>query len=116
MIPIPTLPNHHHLANFGAKATMKISSSPVQTGYVKFDLFTLRAGTTSDDVAKAVLTFYVSNVKKEGVVDIRHIASVSSPWNEYALTSDNASSTAPLSDFIASVPVYFSHKGAFISD
>ena len=101
--------------NFGAKATMKISSSPVQTGYVKFDLSTLPAGKTGDDVAKAVLTFYVSNVKKEGVLDIRTIASVPAPWNEYALTSGNASSTAPLSDLIASVPVYFSHKGSFIS-
>ena len=93
---------------------MKISSSPVQTGYVKFDLSTLPAGKTGDDVAKAVLTFYVSNVKKEGVLDIRTIASVPAPWNEYALTSGNASSTAPLSDSIASVAVYFSHKGSFI--
>jgi uncharacterized protein (UPF0333 family) len=101
--------------NYGTNAAMKISSSPVQTGYVKFDFSMLPAGTTGDDVAKAVLTFYVNSVKKEGTVEVRRIVSVATQWNEYTLTAGNAASTAPVAELAASVPVYFSHKGAFIS-
>jgi len=97
-------------ANYGTKATMKISSSPVQTGYVRFDLSTLAAGKTGDDIEKAVVTFYISNVKKEGTVEVRRISSSASPWNEYTLTSGNAASAAPIAELITSFPYIFHTK------
>src|SRR6266852_2846123 len=53
--------------NFGSAGTMSITGSgAVARGFIRFDLSTLPSGTTSDGVAKAALTLYVSNVGTAG--------------------------------------------------
>jgi hypothetical protein len=49
--------------NTGGAATMIVRGGPaVNRGFVKFDLSNLPPGTTANQVAKAVLTVYVSSL------------------------------------------------------
>jgi hypothetical protein len=78
--------------NFGNAVTMVISGNinNQRRGFVKFDLSTLPAGTTSNDVANAVLTMFVeSNTVTESSFNVQI---VNGPWNELNITNSNAPS------------------------
>lgn len=75
-------------ANNGAAGTMIIRGGPaVNRGFVKFDLSNLPAGTTSGQVAKAVLTVYVSSLGGAGSFNV---VLVNAGWNEGQITNATA--------------------------
>jgi hypothetical protein len=86
-------------------------------GYLKFDLSTLPAGTTADDIEQAMLILYVEDVPDSGTFDVFQIngpIGLSTFWTEGDLTYDNASSTAPLGNYITSVVLQDWHAGLFV--
>src|SRR5436189_4069451 len=60
-------------SNFGAQATMFAGSGA--TSVMQFSLSTLPAGTTSGNIAKALLTFYVNRVTTAGHVTANPLSS-----------------------------------------
>ncbi len=85
---------HHAAAQFAVKPHMKVNDSAEQTGYLKFDLSTLPPGVTGDDVEKATLILYVSDIKNEGVFEVRRIGAPSplGRWNEWRVGEWDCSS------------------------
>src|SRR5215213_2211571 len=72
--------------NFGANPTLTVSAS--NAAYVKFNLAaTLKAGTKSDDIAKATVKFYVGKVAAAGKLDVYPILA---EWDEKTLSANNA--------------------------
>ena len=100
--------------NYGSKPTMKIASSPMQTGYIKFFNISLPSGKTGNDVDKAILTFFVSNVKKDGSIEVRKIDSADPQWWEATLTYSNSAGIAPIGNLITTINVNSSLKGNFV--
>src|SRR2546427_365279 len=77
-------------ANFGGTGAMLIrGNASFLRGFIKFDLSTLPRGTTGNDVAKAVLTLYVSSMGSAGSFNVQI---VSASWNELTITNSNAPS------------------------
>src|SRR5437899_702250 len=79
----PIAPNN----NFGASSFLNVGQG-FRT-FVKFDLSTLPAGTTGNNVAKATLWVYVSKVSTPGSVDLVRVIS---PWSESTVTFNSAPS------------------------
>jgi hypothetical protein len=79
-------------SNFGASPQLIVANTTgnVRQSYVKFDLSTLPAGTTGNQVAAARLSLFVSNVTGTGTMDL---VRVTSSWNELTLTASNAPTT-----------------------
>src|SRR5215470_6472890 len=59
-------------ANNGAAATMIVrgNSNSLNRGFIRFDLSNIPSGTTSAQVAKSVLTLYVSSLNTAGSVNV----------------------------------------------
>ncbi|HVE58344.1 MAG TPA: DNRLRE domain-containing protein [Pyrinomonadaceae bacterium] len=78
--------------NFGGNPTLTVSANNV--AYVKFNLSaTLKAGTKSDDIAKATVKFYVSKVATAGKLDIYPVLA---DWDEKTITANNAPAVGAL--------------------
>jgi len=75
-------------ANHGA--VMSLSIKDKQTGYFKFDLTGLPAGTTGSQIAKATLIFWVSRVITPGSINL---LVPSQDWQASTLTYRNAPET-----------------------
>ena len=71
--------------NFGTNANLRIASGI--NSYVRFDLSTLPAGTTGNDVAKVTLRFWVNTVTTAGSFDVRRVTGV---WDEGTITNNSA--------------------------
>ena len=69
-----------------------MNDSAGQTGYLKFDLSTLPPGMSEDAVEKATLILYVSDIKSEGVFEVRRIGPPNAlgGWNEWSLNYKNS--------------------------
>ncbi|HVO26807.1 MAG TPA: DNRLRE domain-containing protein [Candidatus Margulisiibacteriota bacterium] len=84
-----TAPN----SNFGAATSLLVLGPPVSTTvenvYLQFDLSTLPAGTTGNDIAKATLTVGVNKITHAGAVDVVRITSA---WTEAGVTAARAPS------------------------
>ena len=88
-------------SNNGGSATMIIrGGATVLRGFVKFDLSNLPPGTTAGQVAKAVLTVYVSSLGGAGSVNV---VLVNGTWKESTITNANAPATG--STIASAVPV-----------
>jgi hypothetical protein len=78
--------------NFGTNPTLTVSANNV--AYIKFNLSaTLKAGTKSDDVAKATVKFYVSKVAAAGKLDLYPILA---EWDEKTISANNAPAVGAL--------------------
>ena len=85
-----------HIAPANAGSAVGVSISPTSKGLFKFDLSTLPAGTTSRDIAKATLVFFVKTVAKEGQLQM---SPIQDPWEENSVTTANAPAIdAPFED------------------
>src|SRR5262245_7739767 len=72
--------------NFGTNPTLAIS--PTNTAYVKFGILrTLPVGTTSADIARATVKFYVNKVITPGRLDVYPITV---DWDEKTISAKNA--------------------------
>jgi len=75
-------------ANKGKATTLNVSGPPdatlVQNAYIRFDLSTLPAAATADDIAKATLTIYVTKVTGSGSFDVKRVASA---WTESTINA-----------------------------
>ena len=67
----------------------QVAVNPINKGLLQFDLSALPAGTTSKDVAKATLVFFVNNLSTTGAIQVSPIAAA---WTESAVNA----ATAPL--------------------
>lgn len=90
-------------SNSGTIGTIAVGGT--SRGFLKFDLGTLPAGTTSDNVANAILRVYVNRVISPGTLEI---AAVGGAWSEATITD----STAPGTTLLTGVPV--SAAGQFV--
>jgi hypothetical protein len=96
-------------SNFGGTATMFAGGGA--TSIMQFSLSTLPSGTTSGNIAKATLTFYVNRVTTAGNVTIN---SLSSTFSESTVTyaSFSGSIGAP---FSGSIPMGAAQVSTFIT-
>lgn len=97
--------------NNGATTTVfvrNVGSGGVRHGFVKFDLGTLPAGITGNEVAKASLRLFVRDVADAGSIDI-HV--VLGPWNEATIT---AASSPPISAPFATIPISTGDINSFV--
>jgi hypothetical protein len=78
--------------NFGTNSLLVVSNVAENTrrAFIKFDLSTLPAGTTGNQVATARLSLFVSSLGGPGTMDL---VRVTSSWNELTLTASNAPTT-----------------------
>lgn len=81
-----------HLAPANAGSAVGVSISPSNKGLFKFDFSALPAGTTSKDIAKATLVFFVKTVTQEGQLQVSPIGA---PWEEGGVTSTTAPAIEP---------------------
>lgn len=95
----------HAATAYGAISNLYVGNG--NTTFLKFDLKTLPAGTTSAQVSHAVLTVFVNRVNAAGAVTI---SPVTAAWNEYSIT---AATAPPIGASFGSLPV--SVPGQFIS-
>ncbi len=72
-------------SNYGTLPTLNIGGG--SAGLLRFDLSTLPAGTTPDNLKKATLVLYVNRVGTAGAVEV---LTVYSPWLESTVTSATA--------------------------
>ena len=78
--------------NFGTNPTLTVSAN--NAAYVKFNLSaTLKAGAKADDVAKAIVKFYVGKVGTAGKLDLYPILQ---DWDEKTISATNAPALGPL--------------------
>jgi hypothetical protein len=70
--------------NFGTLSNLYVGNG--STALLQFDLSTLPAGLTSNQVARAILTVYVNRVNAGGLVSL---SPVTSAWSESAVTYAN---------------------------
>ena len=107
---------NHASAQYAVKPYVKVNDSAEQTGYLKFDLSTLPPGVTGDDVEKATLILYVTNLKSEGIFEVRRIGTPSplGGWNEWSLNYKNSAGLATIEDLVATTAINPTFKGRFI--
>ena len=107
---------HHASAQYAVKPYLKVNDSAGQTGYLKFDLSTLPLGMTGDDIEKATLILYVSDIKSEGIFEVRRIGAPSplGGWNEWSLNYKNSAGLASIEDLVATTGLNPTFKGRFI--
>ena len=77
-----------HLATTAAGSFVAVNVNTANTALLNFDVTTLPAGTTSTDIAKATLVFFVKGVPTAGRLQVSPLTNA---WTENATTS-----TAPL--------------------
>ena len=90
--------------NFGATSSVlvtgPITNAKAATGFLKFDLSSLPAGTPSGEVVEAILRLWVNRVSAPGSFNVYQVAG---PWTEEGITK---ASTPPLGTVEATaVPV-----------
>ena len=75
--------------NFGTAVTLGVvnSATSIQNAYIQFDLSSVPAGYTSNNVAKATLKLYVASVAKAGTFNIDF---VNGAWTEKTITESLA--------------------------
>jgi hypothetical protein len=78
-------------ANFGKTITLSVGGANAGSALVQFDLAALPAGTTADNVSKAVLTLFINSVNAAGTVSI---SAANNPWTELGVNGNNAPAAA----------------------
>jgi hypothetical protein len=73
-------------ANFGNTTTLSVGGANSTSALVQFDLTALPAGTTANNVSKAVLTLFVNKVNAAGTVNI---SVANGTWTELGVTGNN---------------------------
>jgi len=73
--------------NFGSNANLRVTSGV--NSYFKFDLSTLPAGTSGNNIAKATLKLWINTLTTPGSFDVQR---VTSSWDEGTITSNFAPS------------------------
>lgn len=94
--------------NFDPNANLRVGSGI--NSYLKFDLSTLPAGTTGNNVAKVTLRLWVNTVTTAGSFDIRRVTST---WDEATITA-NSSPTLGSTD-VSGASVSTLDDGSFVS-
>jgi hypothetical protein len=74
-------------ANYSTSPTVNVGGAGDYQGLISFDLSALPAGTTSANVSKASITFFVNKVGAPGAIDVY---AASGSWSEGAVTGMNA--------------------------
>jgi hypothetical protein len=92
----------------GTSSSVKVS--PTLTGFFRFDITPLPSNITGDDIDKATLTVFMSNVSIQGYVNIRNLAA---PWSEGTLTYTNKPNFA--NPNLMNVPVMLTDAGNFVT-
>ena len=107
---------HHASAQYAVKPDVKVNDALGQTGYLKFDLSPLPPGMTADAVEKATLLLYVTDIKREGIFEVRRIGPPSQlgGWNEWSLNYNNSAGLASIEDLVATAALNPTYKGRFI--
>lgn len=95
----------HPGINYGALSNLYVGNG--NTAFLKFDISSLPAGTTSAQVSHATLTVFVNRVNTAGSVTV---SPVTGSWSEYSVTSATAPATG---GSIGTLPV--SIAGQFVS-
>ena len=95
--------------NYGAAATINASGPNGDRALVQFDLTTLPAGTTADNIARATLTLFVNKLGAAGTINI---SVANGPWTELGVTGMNA--PVPAASVFSSLSVTASDQYVYV--
>ena len=94
--------------NFGGNANLRVAAGV--NSHLRFELSTLPAGISSNDIAKATLRLWVNTVTTAGSFDIRRI---SGTWNEATITSGTAPSLGSVE--VVGIPIGAQDVDSFVT-